>query len=127
MYVTQVIIMTVCTLILVQLYYVYIVLLVSGQNAVPVVTTNTGNRQADMLYGLTGCDAQFQAHNCLSRVCYLYHYMLWHYYPVRVCAVGLCVWTRQFVYVCMYICIAMCVYLWTKTGCLLSFRWKISC
>ena len=24
-------------------------------------------------------------------------------YPVRVCAAGLCVWSRRFVYVCMYV------------------------
>ena len=53
--------------------------IVNRQNAVPDVTTNAGNRQADMLYGLTGCDAQFQAHNCLSRVCHLLTIMLWHY------------------------------------------------
>ena len=54
---------------------------VNGQKAVPVVTTNSGNRQADMLYGLTGNDPQFQTHYCLSRVCYLLIIMLWHYYP----------------------------------------------
>ena len=31
------------------------------------------------------------------------------YYPVRVCAAGLCVWSRRFVYVCMYIYIYVCV------------------
>ena len=32
------------------------------------------------------------------------------YYPVRVCAAGLCVWSRRFVCVYMYVC----MYMWTK-------------
>ena len=44
------------------------------------------------------------------------------HYPVRVCAAGLCVWLRRFVYVCLYIY----VYMWPKkTGCLRSYRLKI--
>ena len=40
------------------------------------------------------------------------------YYPVRVCAAGLCVWLRRFVYVCIcvYICICVCI-CGQKTGC----------
>ena len=30
-------------------------------------------------------------------------YLVAHNYPVRVCAAGLCVWSRRFVYVCMYV------------------------
>ena len=33
------------------------------------------------------------------------YWCTWLYYPVRVCAAGLCVWSRQFVYVYMYVCI----------------------
>ena len=34
------------------------------------------------------------------------------YNPVRVCTAGLCVWSRQFVYVCivcMYVCMYVCI------------------
>ena len=79
---------------------------VNGQKAVPVVTTNSGNRQADMLYGLTGCDAQFQAHNYLSRVCYLYHYAVALLPCARMRSRVMCL--DASVCVCMYVYMHMC-------------------
>ena len=35
-----------------------------------------------------------------------------YFYPVRVCAAGLCVWLRRFVYACMYVYV--CVYVAKK-------------
>ena len=65
---------------------------------------------------------------CISCTCILYiiisplpflHYYSFllevFFYPVRVCAAGLCVWLCRFVYVCMYIC-------GQKTGCLGSYH-----
>ena len=31
------------------------------------------------------------------------------YYPIRVCAAGLCVWSHRFVYVCICVCVCVCV------------------
>ena len=49
-------------------------------------------------------------------------------YPVRVCAAGLCVWSRRFLCVCMYVCIYVCMYVYVdkKTSCLGSYHRKIS-
>ena len=50
-------------------------------------------------------------------------------YPVCVCAAGLCVWSCQFVYVCMRKCVCMHVmymYVDKKMGCLGSYHRKIS-
>ena len=47
--------------------------------------------------------------------------ILAHIYPVRICAVELCIWSRPFVYI---ICIHNCQ---QKTGCLVPYRSKISC
>ena len=34
------------------------------------------------------------------------------YYPVRVCAAGLCIWLHWFVYVCTYVCMYVCMYVY---------------
>ena len=56
------------------------------------------------------------------------HYVLMHqwclvpnfFYPVRVCAAGLCIWSRPFLYMYIY------TYVNKKTGCLVPYRSKIS-
>ena len=39
-------------------------------------------------------------------------YNMFNFYPVRICAAGLCIWLHRFVYVC--VCIYIWVYMWTK-------------
>ena len=57
---------------------------------------------------------------------YIYMYIYLYIYPVRVCAAGLCVWSRRFVCVlCAYMYIYM--YVNKKTDCLVPYRLKISC